>query len=100
MQASLGKADTALQSYTEQYTGTVTGVKVNGIEVSPTSGIVDIGDAVAYIKMNAGAIFPNMGILDLGTVITEHQSLEGYATEIYVNEQITSKITKTINSDF
>ena len=44
VQASLGKADTALQSYTEQYKGTVTGVKINGEEKSPNaSGVIDLG---------------------------------------------------------
>ena len=31
----LDKADTALQSYTEQYKGTVTGVKINGTTKNP-----------------------------------------------------------------
>lgn len=44
VQTSLGKADTALQSYTEQYKGTVTGVKINGSTKSPDSnGLVDLG---------------------------------------------------------
>ena len=43
IQTSLGKADTALQSYTEQYKGTVTGVKVNGTTYSPSNGVVDLG---------------------------------------------------------
>lgn len=43
VQASLGKADTALQSYTEQYKGTVTGVKLNGTTYSPSNGVVDLG---------------------------------------------------------
>lgn len=68
VQTSLGKADTALQSYTEtdpvfstsaaadittsditnwnsktSNTGTVTGVKVNGTTKNPTSGVVDLG---------------------------------------------------------
>lgn len=43
VQTSLGKADTALQSYTEQYKGTVTGVKINGTTKSPVNGIVDLG---------------------------------------------------------
>jgi hypothetical protein len=44
VQTSLGKADTALQSYTEQYKGTVTKVKINGYEKSPDSnGLVDLG---------------------------------------------------------
>ena len=54
VQTSLGKADTALQSYTEKYTGTVTGVKMNGTTKNPTSGVVD-----------------------LGTVITAHQDISG-----------------------
>lgn len=53
VQTSLGKADTALQSYTERYKGTVTGVKINGTTKSQTNGIVD-----------------------LGTVITAHQTLK------------------------
>ena len=41
VQTSLGKADTALQSYTEQYTGTITGVKANGTSIA-TSGVANI----------------------------------------------------------
>ena len=41
VQASLGKADTALQSYTEQYKGTITGVSANGTSVA-TSGVANI----------------------------------------------------------
>lgn len=44
VQTSLGKADTALQSYTEKYKGTVTKVKINGSEKSPDSnGLIDLG---------------------------------------------------------
>lgn len=44
VQTSLGKADTALQSYTEQYKGTVTKVKINGSEKTPDAdGLVDLG---------------------------------------------------------
>jgi hypothetical protein len=41
VQTSLGKADTALQSYTEQYKGTITGVSANGKSVA-TSGVANI----------------------------------------------------------
>lgn len=41
VQASLGKADTALQSYTEQYKGTITGISANGTSVA-TSGVANI----------------------------------------------------------
>lgn len=37
------KGATALQSYTEQYKGTVTGVKINGATKNPSSGVVDLG---------------------------------------------------------
>lgn len=34
---------TALQSYTEKYKGTVTGIKVNGSTHNPSNGVVDLG---------------------------------------------------------
>lgn len=69
VQTSLGKADTALQSYTEQYKGTVTGVKINGTTKNPTSGVVD-----------------------LGTVITSHQDISGKQDKLVSGTNI-----KTIN---
>lgn len=69
VQTSLGKADTALQSYTEQYTGTVTGVKINGTTKNPSSGVVD-----------------------LGTVITSHQDISGKQDKLVSGTNI-----KTIN---
>ena len=77
VQTSLGKADTALQSYTEQYTGTVTGVKINGTTKNPSSGVVD-----------------------LGTVITAHQSLSNYYTKSEVDSKIASSITNAINASY
>lgn len=70
VQTSLGKADTALQSYTEQYKGTVTGVKVNGTTKSPSSGTVDIGNVVTSIKINGSSKTPSSGVVDLGTIPT------------------------------
>lgn len=75
VQESLSKADSALQSYSEQYKGTVTGVKVNGSTKSPSNGVVD-----------------------LGTVITSHQSLAGYATQTWVSQQISLAITSALNT--
>ena len=69
VQTSLGKADTALQSYTEQYKGTVTGVKINGTTKNPSSGVVD-----------------------LGTVITSHQDISGKQDKLVSGTNI-----KTIN---
>ena len=77
VQTSLGKADTALQSYTEQYKGTVTEVKINGSAKTPTNGVVD-----------------------LGTVITSHQSLSNYYTKSEVDGKIASSITNTINASY
>lgn len=48
VQTSLGKADTALQ--TEQYMGTVTGVKINGTTKNPSSGVVDLGTVITDIS--------------------------------------------------
>lgn len=67
VQTSLGKADTALQSYTEQYTGTVTGITMNGNSLIPTNGIIN-----------------------LGTVITTHQDISG-------KENINNKVTSWQN---
>lgn len=50
VQTSLGKADTALQSYTEQYKGTVTGVKINGTTKSPSNGVVDLGTVITDVS--------------------------------------------------
>ena len=77
VQTSLGKADTALQSYTEQYKGTVTEVKINGSAKIPTNGVVD-----------------------LGTVITSHQSLSNYYTKSEVDGKIASSITNAINASY
>lgn len=77
VQTSLGKADTALQSYTEQYKGTVTGVKINGTTKNPSSGVVD-----------------------LGTVITSHQSLTNYYTKSEVDSKISTAITNAINASY
>lgn len=65
------KGATALQSYTEQYKGTVTGVKMNGTTKNPSSGVVD-----------------------LGTVITEHQDISGKQDKLVSGTNI-----KTVNGE-
>ena len=62
VQTSLEKADTALQSYTEQYTGTITGIKMNGVSKG-TSGVVDLGNVITAHqdiseKVNRGELAP------------------------------------------
>ena len=64
VQTSLGKADTALQSYTERYKGTVTKVKINGSEKSPDSnGLVDLGT----IEGSGSSSGPNIVNLEVDT---------------------------------
>ena len=74
VQTSLGKADTALQSYTEQYTGTITGITMNNVSKG-TSGVVD-----------------------LGTVITSHQDISGKVDKTsFVYNSGTETLTITIS---
>ena len=70
VQTSLDKAKTALQSYDEQYKGTITEVKMNG-ESKGTSGVVN-----------------------LGTVITAHQDISGKQDKLVSGTNI-----KTINGN-
>lgn len=60
----------AQPTFTEQYKGTVTGVKINGTTKSPSSGVVD-----------------------LGTVITSHQDISGKQDKLVSGTNI-----KTINN--
>jgi hypothetical protein len=76
IRSGAAKGATALQSYTEKYTGTITGIKMNGASKG-TSGVVD-----------------------LGTVITAHQDISGKADDTSVvhktgNETISG--AKTFN---
>ena len=45
-----------------------------------------------------GASKGTSGVVDLGTVLTAHQSLSGYATETYVQNQIAAAITTALNT--
>lgn len=47
IRSGAAKGTTALQSYTEKYTGTITGITMNGVSKG-TSGVVDLGDTGAY----------------------------------------------------
>ena len=80
------KGATALQ--TETYTGTVTGVKVNGVTLSPNKGVVDVGDVITShqpLKTINGESIVGEGNIEIegGTA-----DLEGYATEDYVNNAV------------
>lgn len=69
VKSSLNKADTALQ--TEQYTGTITGITMNGVSKG-TSGVVD-----------------------LGTVITSHQDLSNYELKPVIETPTGATVTIT-----
>lgn len=49
IRAGAAKGATALQSYTEKYTGTVTGIKINGT-VKSGSGVIDLGTITTDIS--------------------------------------------------
>lgn len=104
VQTSLGKADTALQSYTEQYKGTVTGVKINGTTKNPSNGIVDLGtvitahqplktingqsiEGVGDITISGGgAAGANVMAVDTGDVVEDVNI--SYATTDYVDAKV------------
>lgn len=92
IRSGASKGATALQSYTEQYKGTVTGVKINGSTKSPSSGTVDIGNVVTSVKINGSSKTPSSGVIDLGTVITSHQDISGKQDKLVSGSNI-----KTIN---
>ena len=50
--------------------------------------VESIPDTIEGITMNGSRVAVVNGIADLGTVISSHQSLEGYATESYVDGAI------------
>jgi hypothetical protein len=76
IRSGAAKGATALQSYTEKYTGTITGIKMNGASKGTN------------------------GVVDLGTVITSHQSLSNYYTKSEVDSKISSSITNAINASY
>lgn len=105
VQTSLGKADTALQSYTEQYKGTVTGVKINGTTKNPSNGVVDLGTVITnhqdisgkQDKLVSGTNIKTINgrsILGSGDI-----EISGGVSEDYVNTAIANAITITLNTE-
>lgn len=96
VQTSLGKADTALQSYTEQYKGTVTAVKINGSTKYPSNGVVDLGTISGdsssggsssgstttdtYIELDPNATY--LRITNNGTYILKCNSGQNYSIAV------------------
>lgn len=63
IRSGAAKGATALQSYTEKYTGTITGIKMNGASKG-TSGVVDLGTVsvptpVVSVSTTSQSIEPN-----------------------------------------
>lgn len=94
------KGATALQSYTEQYKGTVTGVKINGTTKNPSGGVVDLGTVITShqtlktvngqsligsgdITISGGSSNSNVQAVDTGDVIDD--VTVNYATKTYVD---------------
>lgn len=91
--AALGA--TALQSYTEQYKGTVTGIKVNGSTHNPSNGVVDLGTISADESLRIH-FEPNfdLGIgqpIDVTSLV--QQSMGITPAELY--EEVTTNEKKT-----
>lgn len=90
VQTSLGKADTALQSYTEQYKGTVTGVKINGTTKNPSSGAVDLGYVNKKLTTSTSssmALSPNIYYRNTSTALsTLTITLDSVSNNNIINE--------------
>lgn len=103
VQTSLEKADTALQSYTEQYKGTVTGIKINSSTKNPSNGVVDLGTIITShqtlktinnqsvvgsgnITIETGFPDANIQAVETGDVIDDVTI--DYATTAYVDELV------------
>ena len=79
VQESLGKADSALQSFEEQYKGTVTSVKINGSTKNPDAdGVVDLGtieggEGVSgdYLPTTGGTVNGSIGFKELQASISQ-----------------------------
>ena len=84
---SLSKADTALQSYEEQYKGTVTSVKMNGSEVMPTNGVIDLGTVITDVPEVTELSNQVEGLKQQVEALTP-ESDENYITDVYLNEKL------------
>lgn len=91
VQESLNKADTALQSYTEQYKGTVTGVKMNGTTKSPSDGVVDLGTVITELETigTAGTFGPSADVegVDGSTINVPQIKVDAYGRVTSVTER-------------
>ena len=72
-------------------TGTITEIKMNGSSKG-TSGSVNLGNIVTGVKINGTEKTPASGVVDLGTVITSHQDISG---KLDKTEASSTYLTKT-----
>ena len=73
IRAGAAKGATALQSYTEQYKGTVTGVRINGTTKNPSSGVVDLGYINKQLSTSTSssmALSPNIYYRNTSTTLS------------------------------
>lgn len=84
------KGATALQSYTEQYKGTVTGVKINGETKNPSSGVVDLGYINKQLSTSTSssmALSPNIYYRNTSTALsTLTITLDSVSNNNIINE--------------
>lgn len=94
VQTSLGKADTALQSYTETDPIFVASAAhgITSADITNWNGKTSNTGTITGIKMN-GASKGTSGVVDLGTVITSHQSLDAYATKAAYNRKVLTDVS-------
>ena len=88
VQTSLGKADSALQSFTEVdpiFTASAA-YGISSSDITNWNGKTSNVGTVTGVKMNGGsAISPTNGVVDLGTVITSETSLSKGTTSVFGN---------------
>lgn len=102
VQTSLGKADTALQSYTEQYKGTITGVSANGTSVA-TSGVANIPaastSAYGVTKLSSATNSTSTTLAATASAVKAAYDLaNSKASMSDVNTAIANAITTTLNT--
>lgn len=103
VQTSLGKADTALQSFTESdpVFSASAAADITSSDISNWNAKTSNVGTITGINMN-GASKGTSGVVDLGTVITAHQDISGKADKSATVSTVTydttnKKLRKTIN---
>ena len=82
IRSGAAKGATALQSYTEKYTGTITGITMNGASKG-TSGIVDLGTVITDISGKVDKV--------AGMGLSTYDFNDGWADKITESEEAIAK---------